>query len=84
MLFRLECNLAGGIVCYVIVTPPSYCPSEMFTWVLVTEKHDQIFTGELKVCNEDSMIIGGELFLRGDTLSNFSLGLACLQPMFHL
>ena len=25
----------------------------MFTGVLVTEKHGQIFTGGLKVCNED-------------------------------
>ena len=35
----------------------------MFTGVLVIQKHGQIFTGELKVRNEDNIIIGGELFL---------------------
>ena len=30
----------------------------------MTEKYGQILTGELKLCKEDSMIIGGELFLR--------------------
>ena len=35
---------------------------QMFTGVLVTEKHGQIFTGELKFCNEDSEG-SSELFL---------------------
>ena len=28
---------------------------QMFIGVLVTEKYGQVFTGELKVCNGDSM-----------------------------
>ena len=37
---------------------------QVFTEVLVTEKCDQIFSGELELCNEESIIIGRELFLR--------------------
>ena len=50
----------------------------MFTGVLVTEKYDQILTGEL----EDSVIMQ-EPFLLGNNFSNFQ-GFACLKPRFHL
>ena len=33
----------------------------MFIGVLVTEKHGKLFVRELKECNVDSMIIGGEI-----------------------
>ena len=56
----------------------------MLTEVLVTEKYGQIFTGELALCVEESIIIGGKLFLRENDLSNFSPGLLCLQPRFHM
>ena len=49
----------------------------------MTEKCGQNLTGELELCNEDSMIIGGELFLHGSNFSNFSLGFACLLPRLH-
>ena len=47
----------------------------MFTGVLATEKCGQIFTWELELRNENIMIIGGELFLRGNDFSNFSSGI---------
>ena len=50
----------------------------------MTEGCGQIFSGELKFCNEDSIIIGGEPFLRENIFSNFSPGFACLLPRFHL
>ena len=52
----------------------------MFTGVLVIEKCGQIFTGELELCSEDSIIaiiIGGELCLAGNRFSHFSTGFAC-------
>ena len=37
------------------------------------QKHGQIFLGELNVCNEESIIIGGELFLpRGISIPKIS------------
>ena len=56
----------------------------LITGVQATEKYGQIFTGELELCNEDSIVIGGELFLRGNNVLNFPPGFACLQPRFHL
>ena len=44
----------------------------------------EIFSGELEFCNEDSMIIGGELFLHENNFSNFSPGFACLLLRLHL
>ena len=35
--------------------------AQMFTGVLLVEKYGQSFTGELVLCTEGSMIIGGEL-----------------------
>ena len=57
---------------------------QLFAGVLVTEKYGQICTGELELRNEDIIIVGGELFLRGNDFSNFSPWFACLQPRFHL
>ena len=34
--------------------------------------------------NEDNIIIGGELFPRGNNFSSFSPGFACSQLKFHL
>ena len=45
---------------------------QMLAGVLVTEKYGQIFTGELKVCNEDIVIISGEL-LYIEIISQISL-----------
>ena len=50
----------------------------------MTEGYGEILSGELELCNEDSIIIGGELFLRENNFSNFSPGFACLLPRFHL
>ena len=50
----------------------------------MTEGYGEIFSGELKFCNEDNIIIGGELLLRENNFSNFSPGFACLLPRFHL
>ena len=47
----------------------------------MTEKYGQSFTGE---ANEGSVIISGELFLRGNNFSNSSPGFAYLQPRFPL
>ena len=57
---------------------------QMLTGILVSETYGQTFTGELKLCNEDSIIISGELFLPGSNFSNFSPWFTCLQPRFHL
>ena len=57
---------------------------QIFTGVLVTKGYGQIFSGDLEFCNEDSIIIGVELFLRENNISNFSPGFACLLPRFHL
>ena len=57
---------------------------QMFTRVLVTQKFGQIFTEELELGNEDSIIIGGELFLLGNNFSKFSPRFACLQLRFDL
>ena len=56
----------------------------MFTEVAVAKKFGQIYTVELELCNADSIIIGGELSLRGDDFSNFSPGFACLLPRLHV
>ena len=71
------------LTCY---TPPSKCPggrsdfhrgpSDRRIW--------SIFSGEPEFCNEDSIIIGGEPFLRENDFSNISPGFACLLPRFHL
>ena len=53
---------------------------QVFTGVRVTEEYGQMFIGELELCNEDSIIIGGELFLRGSNFSNFSPGYTFLEP----
>ena len=50
----------------------------------MTEGYGEIFSGGLESCNEDSIIIGGELFLRENNVPNFSPGFACLLPRFHL
>ena len=66
-------------------TPPSKCPverSDVHRGPKV-ERYGQIFTGEFELRYEDIIIIGGELFLRGNNLSNFSPGCACLQTRFH-
>ena len=39
-------------------------------------KYGHVFSKELKLCNEDSIIIYGELFLRGTNFSNFA---PCVQ-----
>ena len=57
---------------------------QIFTGVLVTEVYGEMFSGELEFCNEDSIIIGGEPFLRENDFSNLSPGFACLLPRFHL
>ena len=56
---------------------------QMFTGVLVTKKYVQIFSGELELCNEDIIIIGGELFLCGNDFSDFSPGFACVKLRFN-
>ena len=50
----------------------------------MTEGYGQIFSGELELCNEDSIIIGGELFQRETDFSHFSPGFACLPPRFRM
>ena len=54
--------------CYTLqtgITPSSnLVRGQMLTRVLVTKKPGQIFTRELKVCDENSIIIGQEVFLR--------------------
>ena len=40
--------------------------------------------GSSNFFTEDSIIIGGELFLRENNLSNFFPGFACLLPKSHL
>ena len=44
----------------------------MFTGALMTEKHGQTFTGELKLCSEGGISFGRELFLHR---SNFQISL---------
>ena len=48
------------------------------------EKYGQIFAGKPELCKDDRIIIGRELFLRGNNFSNFSPGFAYLLPMLHL
>ena len=43
----------------------------------MAENYGQIFTGELELCSEDSIIISGELFLAGNNFSNFLRGSPC-------
>ena len=50
----------------------------------MTEGIGHIFTGELEVRNEDSIINDEELFPHGNDFSNFSPGFACLRPKFHM
>ena len=50
----------------------------------MTEGYGKIFSGELEFCSEDSIVIGGGLFLCENDFSNFSPGFACLLPRFHL
>ena len=35
---------------------------QMFTGALVTEKHCQIYTGDLELCNKDTRIFDGDCF----------------------
>ena len=52
-------------------------------WAPPDRKYGRIFIGELEVCSEDCIIIGGELFLGGNDFANLSPGFACFQPRFH-
>ena len=50
----------------------------------MVEKYSQIFTGELQLCTEDGIIIGGGQYLFGNNSANFLPGDATLKPEFHL
>ena len=50
----------------------------------MTEKSGQILSGELKLYNEGSKNIGGELFLRGNNFSDFSPEFAFLLSRLQL
>ena len=50
----------------------------------MVENHGLIFTGEFQSFAEESMIIGGGLYLCENNSSNFSQRFASWKPGFHL